>query len=195
MKKILLKCFLIIFIIITIFICLRYKEFIILQYKSLKGDRYSKILIAEKYWKGDIGFSIDCEKSRGILKELCDEEDAYACNELADSYAQIIEYTCKNNYIKARNLYERSLEIDNHKNPAYLGLGKLYEEGKGVRQDCTKASELYHKLGEEGISFLYLGSLYENKKCKDIKKSQYYYGKACDNNIEIACERYNSLNK
>ena len=79
------------------------------------------------------------------------------------------------------------------------GLGEMYENGKGVRQDDAKAAELWKKACdmEADIACYNLGVLYARgqgvRQDKSIAKQ--YYGKACDLGFQLGCDNYKLLNQ
>ena len=82
---------------------------------------------------------------------------------------------------------------------AQRNLGLLYEEGKGVRQDYQTAKKWYEKAAKQkngGAQFL-LGNLYENGNGvrQNYAQAKEYFGQACDNGLQIGCDKYAELNK
>jgi TPR repeat protein len=76
----------------------------------------------------------------------------------------------------------------------------IYDDGKLIEQDFTKAKNLYKKLCDEikhKSACNNLGYMYENARGmkKNIEKAKYYYGKACDYGNERGCNNYADLNK
>ena len=61
-------------------------------------------------------------------------------------------------------------------------LGEMYEEGKGVSKDYTKAKKFYKKACDmgEGVGCYNLGKMYEKGKgvTKDYTKAKKFYKKA-----------------
>ncbi len=75
----------------------------------------------------------------------------------------------------------------------------MYERGEGVRQDQTKASELY-KLAcdaKEAAGCSNLGLMYSkgNGVKLDKRLALEFYGKACDLRDNRGCESYANLKK
>ena len=89
----------------------------------------------------------------------------------------------------------------NQKNvDAYFAIGRMYEEGKGVRADETQASTWYKKRMDVGdaASFKirgdgYLTGMYGLRKSKS--KALVAYGEACDLGIQKACNKYADLKR
>ena len=77
-------------------------------------------------------------------------------------------------------------------------LGFLYAEGKGVRQDISKAVQ-YCEKGcslKEGFACNSLGELYEDGiGIKNKTTAKEYYGKACDLGDQQGCDNYRKLNE
>ena len=80
-----------------------------------------------------------------------------------------------------------------------FNLGLLYDEGRGVRQDYKKASELYSKACDMGYAggCYNLGFLYNNGQGvrQDKRTAKEYFGKACDLGDQGGCNNYKILNE
>lgn len=89
---------------------------------------------------------------------------------------------------------------------AQFYLGKLYSDGKGVRQDYTKAAELYLKAANtnyadfsstKALAQFNLGILHINgysvRQSKITAKE--WFGKSCDNGYQNGCDEYRKLNQ
>ena len=76
-------------------------------------------------------------------------------------------------------------------------LGRMYEEGLGVKQDNVKAVKWYSRAAEQGIAEAQfnLGVMYYNGRGVQVNKSlaKEWLGKACDNGEQKGCEYYGKL--
>ena len=108
----------------------------------------------------------------------------------------------RQNYHKARELFEKAAahqgDIKTQAEAQFL-LGALYEEGAGVPRNLTTARTLYEKSALQGNvrAQATLGAYYEHgyggvKRNLAIAKE--WYGKACDNGFQTACDEYRRLN-
>ena len=79
------------------------------------------------------------------------------------------------------------------------GLGEMYYNGQGVRQDYHKTFELYKKACDMkyGIACNNLGLLYAEgqgvRQNESIAKQ--YFGKACDLGEQMGCDNYRKANE
>ena len=66
------------------------------------------------------------------------------------------------NFVKAKELYEKACDLNN--GTSFINLGILYEKGNGLAQNYTKAGELYQKACslKYGLGCSNLGFLYQN---------------------------------
>ena len=76
---------------------------------------------------------------------------------------------------------------------AYLGLGKFYYYGMGVKQDYAKAFGYYSIVGEDSdnpIAQLMLGKMYQHGHGvnQDLKKAREYYNKAIAKGVVYAIQ-------
>ena len=76
-------------------------------------------------------------------------------------------------------------------------LGRMYEEGLGVKQDDVKAMKWFRKAAEQGFApaQFNLGVMYYNGRGVQVNKSlaKEWLGKACDNGEQKGCEYYGKL--
>ena len=74
----------------------------------------------------------------------------------------------------------------------------MYSDGKGVRQDYTKAFEWYQKAADQGngIGKFNLGTLYYNGNGvrRNTLKAKELLGQACDAGLQQGCDEYRKLN-
>ena len=79
------------------------------------------------------------------------------------------------------------------------GLGLMYSNGRGVKQDYFKAVEFYTKGCYEGNArgCTNLGVMYYNAQGvkKDYFKAKKLFSKACDGGYAQGCKYYSILNK
>ena len=80
-------------------------------------------------------------------------------------------------------------------------LGQMYYNGEGVRQDYAKAFEWYQKAAaheNSGVAYAQynLGVMYYNGEGvrQDYAQAKEWVGKACDNGLQIGCDKYIELN-
>ena len=99
----------------------------------------------------------------------------------------------KNNYQKAAEFYQKACDGGIASGCATSGV--LYADGKGVRQDYQKAAEFLKKGCDGGYAMGCgnLGIVYA--KQRNYSTAKEYYGKACDLNLSLACDRYKELNE
>ena len=78
-------------------------------------------------------------------------------------------------------------------------LGKMYEEGVGVKQDNVKAVKWYRQAAEQGNAKAQsmLGAAYLFGEGVQVNKSlaKEWLGKACDNGEKMGCEYYGKLDR
>lgn len=86
--------------------------------------------------------------------------------------------------------YELERKCNNGNAGSCVDLGNLYYDGKGVKQDYKKASELYNKACEMGyaVGCYNLGIYYYNRR--DYNAAMEFYGKACDLGYQKGCDKY-----
>lgn len=80
---------------------------------------------------------------------------------------------------------------------AQFNLGLMYDSGRGVRQDYTKAVQWYRKAAEQGNAKAQynLGLMYANGKGarQNLVIAKEWFGKACDNGLQQSCDDYRTL--
>jgi len=78
-------------------------------------------------------------------------------------------------------------------------VGFMYYDGKGVKQDYLKAFEWFKKAVEQGDAYaqLFVANMYYSGEGVKLNKSKalYYYGLACDNQLQKGCDEYARLKK
>ncbi|KAK8840254.1 hypothetical protein M9Y10_031199 [Tritrichomonas musculus] len=102
------------------------------------------------------GVQRDSAKAREYFHLLGQETSDYR------NIGDIYEYgfkEVKQDHFKAMEYYE--LAVKNDESEALFELGKLYENGKGGKQDSKKAQELFEKYGYATNSFDRIGKLYD----------------------------------
>lgn len=99
----------------------------------------------------------------------------------------------KNNYQKAAEFYQKACDGGDAKDCTNLGV--LYAEGNEIKQDYQKAAEFLKKGCDGGYAMGCgnLGIVYA--KQRNYSTAKEYYGKACDLNLSLACDRYKELNE
>lgn len=133
------------------------------------------------------------------------------------THKQVLSYACAlaslfsnlaNNYHNAFTFAKKGCETNVKREEAYDAgvsqsnctlVGVLYEGGKGVRQDYTKAAEYYKKGCDLGYAMPCeeLGRLYMQGKGvpRNRSSAKRLFGKACDLGEQKACNRYRELNQ
>ena len=80
-----------------------------------------------------------------------------------------------------------------------FGLGAIYENALGVKQDHSKAAELYQKACDGGSAggCSNLGAMYYSGRGvkKNYSKAKEYFYRACNGGFATGCKNYNILNK
>ena len=81
---------------------------------------------------------------------------------------------------------------------SYGETGRVFEEGKVVKQDYAKAKKYYEKGCEVkyGLACLALANMYGNGRgvAQSDAKASEYYGKACDYGYAGGCKNWNIMN-
>jgi TPR repeat protein len=133
------------------------------------------------------------------LEKLANDGDSKAANKLGLTYKNGIklglQYTISPDYTKAREYFERSVELNN--TAALVNLGELYENGLSVNKDYDTARCYYERAVELNNSqaFTRLGELYElgHGVMKNIDKAKQYYEKAIELGNSDALKNYINL--
>ena len=103
----------------------------------------------------------------------------------------------KGDYQKVAELSKKA--CDSGEARGCLGLGFLYQNGQGVKQNYQKAAELFQKAcdGGEARGCFGLGFLYQNGQGvgQNFSTAKQYYGKACDLGLRLGCGDYRRLNE
>ena len=103
----------------------------------------------------------------------------------------------KGDYQKAAQLYQKA--CDGGEAVGCLGLGVLYKDGQGVKQNYQKAAQLSQKACNSGVAegCAILGILYQDGKGvkQNFSTAKQYYGKACDLGFQSVCDIYRKLNE
>ena len=103
----------------------------------------------------------------------------------------------KGDYQKVAELSKKA--CDSGEARGCLGLGFLYQNGQGVKQNYQKAAELFQKAcdGGEARGCFGLGFLYQNGQGvgQNFSTAKQYYGKACDLGLQFGCDSYRKLNE
>jgi TPR repeat protein len=133
------------------------------------------------------------------LEKLANDGDSKAANKLGLTYKNGIklglQYTIYPDYTKAREYFERAVELNN--TAALVNLGELYENGLSVNKDYDTARCYYERAVELNNSqaFTRLGELYElgHGVMKNIDKAKQYYEKAIELGNSDALKNYINL--
>ncbi|MGX2973403.1 tetratricopeptide repeat protein, partial [Helicobacter sp. T3_23-1059] len=117
-----------------------------------------------------------------------------AYGELGRAYYQL------NDFFNAKKYYEIGCnKVSNMQASSCYNLGLMYFNGKGVRQDYHKASELWKKACDmkSGLGCNNLGFLYS--KGQGVRQNhsiaKQYFGKACDLGKQMGCDNYKEYNE
>lgn len=141
-------------------------------------------------------FNEAMQKSKVYLSKACFLDYPPACGTLGKN-----EYEAKN-YQNAKFWIEKGAK-SSYTMPAKYAckvmLAIMYMDGKGVRQDFSKAvRHLEEASGRDEQACMLLASIYMNGVPgvgKDLKQAKEYFGKACDQGYEEGCQKYAELNK
>lgn len=133
------------------------------------------------------------------LEKLANDGDSKAANKLGLTYKNGIklelQYTISPDYTKAREYFERAVELNN--TAALVNLGELYENGLSVNKDYYTARCYYERAVELNNSqaFTRLGELYELGRgvMKNIDKAKQYYEKGIELGNSDALKNYINL--
>ena len=105
----------------------------------------------------------------------------------------------RQDYAKAFEWYQKAAAQGNPGSEYYVGV--MYYNGEGVRQDYAKAFEWYQKAAaheNSGVAYAQynLGVMYYNGEGvrQDYAQAKEWVGKACDNGLQIGCDKYIELN-
>lgn len=137
-----------------------------------------------------LGVKTDACMARDYYRRACNIDDnPVGCGNLG---AVLTGTRCgKPNYDEGIPLLEQACKSD------YIhgcgALGKLYEDGKGVKKDVSKALEFYRRgCGRESYSCYRMGKVHLTGVGVDAsrQKAQEYFKKACGQGRAIACRDY-----
>ncbi|MGX2972963.1 tetratricopeptide repeat protein [Helicobacter sp. T3_23-1059] len=127
-------------------------------------------------------------------------ERAIALGDNRAYYFLGLAYYNLNDYFNAKKYYEIGCnKVSDMQSESCYNLGLMYHNGKGVRQDYHKASELWKKACDmkNGFACNNLGALYGKgqgvRQNRSIAKQ--YYGKACDLGDQMGCDNYKEYNE
>jgi len=123
--------------------------------------------LGETYFKG-IGVKRDVSRALKLYMLACDKNSAQGCFELGAVLAEGNQVT--QSYEHAAALYQRACDLDatsahselEGASKACTNLGLLYEYGRGVRADRSRAVDLYERGCQDGnpIGCLNAGNMY-----------------------------------
>jgi len=151
--------------------------------------------LADIYWHGIGGLTINKYKALQLLHKACDFDDADSCSWLGDTYEHPFKGVIKNKnqstkyYKKAFSLYEKKCSMGNTK--ACLNLGLMYRDDSWREKNTTMVLILLNlscRAGE-GDACVNLGLMYEYgwDVNEDKKQGLEYYQKGCDLNSSWGC--------
>lgn len=112
-------------------------------------------------------FYIEKRKYNDAEKILSEAEKRFANNTIVNNTFGDL-YLKRRNYKKASEYYQKSLSIDKNNTHSNYMVAKLYDNGKYVKKDKTKAAEYYYSAYTNGYYPLKL-KLYRISKKSDFK--------------------------
>jgi TPR repeat protein len=119
---------------------------------AAQGFGLAELNVAQMYEKG-IGVKQDTAEARKRYRKLADNGDGEARWRAARLALGA------NDYDEALKLFNRSIRDDDYR--AILDVGLMYEQGRGVKKDMSRAVELYERVGERSYwASAKLGTLY-----------------------------------
>ena len=128
-------------------------------------DTQAYIYLGNIYYYGLNGVQRDILKATKYYKNACENNNSLGCD------------------------MSKQLSIQEK-----LSLGMRYKNGIGVKQNCTKAKEIFksfcdsNETKEHTIGCGYLANFYYGSQCGvDVNKSREYFTIACDGNLTQAC--------
>ena len=143
------------------------------------------------------GGSVDDLKDEGgttvLLSHACQSGAGFSCTALG--FMHLKGEGAGQDYIRARQFFERSCGLDDARGCA--GLGVMYYDGSGVRADFARAAACFGRACDLGYSrgCRMLGVQYDvgvGVK-RDQKRALEYYGRACDGGDQEGCNAYRAL--
>ncbi|HGM9948735.1 TPA: tetratricopeptide repeat protein [Providencia rettgeri] len=163
-------------------------NFTVCEALAKQGDDDALLMVGRFYEIGG-GIEKNLEKAEEIYQQLADKNNARGTNMLAmlkedqgkkdeaielyqkaaklgsssADYNLGILYKYKNDYIKAREMFEIAIKDHNSSN-AMMSLGDLYSDGRGVEKNIELAEKLYKESIQAGNDFAItrLGNLYSD---------------------------------
>lgn len=157
----------------------------ILHGVSLEGkdrDKRDKVK-AQELW----------DKAIPMLEKECNNNQAFSCEILGNAYVEAY-YGMQEDFAKGKKFAEKACDLDKSRCGT---LAYIYDRGKGVEQDYSKAIALYKQSCEAGsdMGCYEMGRSYEHGEGveRDIHKAKEFYKKACDMGIQKACAYYQRL--
>ncbi|WP_285653449.1 tetratricopeptide repeat protein, partial [Helicobacter ailurogastricus] len=115
------------------------------MYQSGQGVKADMKMAGQYYQKAcDLGYQGGCFKVKIYSATLKNEPNHANSNKEADKYLDIAHKAYdEKNYSKAVQYLQKAVEMGN--SSAFYNLGSMYEHGKGLSQDYSKALEYYQK--------------------------------------------------
>lgn len=169
-----------------------------------RGDPFSQFVVGIGYENGN-GDATRADYSKAVYwyERAASQEEKYpkdiwvtsAQYSLAELYYEGINV--KQNYPVAAKWFQKSAVRGHPSANFYLGV--MYHGGKGVRQNYPHAFKLFQTAANLNVAEAQnnIGSMYDNGEGvrQDKVKAKEWYGKACDNGIQIGCDNYRKLNE
>ncbi len=142
------------------------------------------------YYYGYNNVTADNDKAMEAFEKAADLGSADAFYYIARIQDRAEEYD------KAKESYEKAIELGS--SMSKLGLGMLYQKGKGVKKDFDKARALYEEAIDEGCieANVGLGDIYQGGYGIDVdavKSMEYFELATTGDETEWVCYAYGSL--
>lgn len=146
----------------------------------------------EAYYRFDMacnnGDTNACDYGMDLLKNLCDMNISWSCNQLGYSYYYGI--LAEKNISESNLLFLKACRLGNA--VACFNLGNNYNLARGTRKNLTKAKELYKLACDGGFAkgCTILAQFLEKELItfKDPTKARFVYEKACEAGDELGCQ-------
>lgn len=158
--------------------------------KACEFEEFSSCNVAATYYQK----YKDYQNANKLYEKACFKGIDVACFNLALSYEKA--RGVQRDYKKAKELYEIACDAKIYE--ACSNLGNLYYQGKGVLQNYKKAKNLYslscannNAPACSNLGYFY----YKNKNFTDYMVARYYFQKACDMGLKLACNNLKILEK
>lgn len=142
--------------------------------------------LAYHYEDGLNGLPVDIQKAIKFREKACQQGSMFNCTRLG-KYHQNGEYVTQN-YLKAKEFYEKSCYTKVKDEEGCAQLGMLYKYGMGVESDLAKAFSL---LDESCTGYeRYQKNIVRSFVACSLLAQMYQYGEFVDKNINQAISLY-----